>query len=103
MFHSIKGIFHIDFNYHFLISVRNTSMDGFLHQNDVIPYFPFCHKAPLIWENDPWEQVFYPVCYNFCENLVGDITERDGMESVKGVFILYFRDQSRKIGISGYS
>jgi len=74
MFHSIKGICHIDFDYHSFFFVRNTGMNGLLHQNDVVPNFPFSHKAPLIWENDPREKMFYFVCYNFCEDFLGNIT-----------------------------
>jgi hypothetical protein len=60
-------------------------VDSFLDRDYVVPNLSFGHKAPLIWEDYPWEKVFYHVGYNFGENFVGDIAKINGMETIKSV------------------
>ena len=64
-------------------------MNCLLDNSDVVLNFSALDEAPLILRNDPGEDFFDSVCYNFGDDFVPSIAERDRAKSgeILGTFL----------------
>ena len=101
MVNSVKGVFHVQFNYHSSFPSVVAAVYSFLNEDDVVSDLPVWDKTSLILRYQVRKEFFEPIGKNFGYNLVGDIAERYGAESIKGEGIHFLGDKSyvRRLGV----
>jgi len=53
---------------------------------------PSFYDSSLVFQNNYWEHIFYPVGYNFGDDLKACVAQGDGAEFVEGVGSFFFGD-----------
>jgi len=89
----VKGVGHINFNNHSLVSSIPARVDCFLHQYNVVNHLSFFHEATLVWGDEFMKERFDSIGYDFSYELIRNIAEGDGSKSGEGgrVQILWVR------------
>lgn len=69
-------------------------MDFILNNNYIISYMSIPHEASFFGGNDFWKKDFEMIGYEFGEDIIGGITEQDGVEKREGRRVGFFRNKS---------